>query len=341
MPHHPKPFFRNSRGLWYVQIRGRQVNLGPLRDVAFQKYHELMVAPEPPPELPSQAVLTLVDEFLSWCQKHREARTYDWYKERCQSFINTIAPTMTAYELKPFHVQRWVDGKDTWSSGMKRGAIMAIQRAFNWAVKLGYIDKSPIARMEKPTAGRRELVITPEFYASILKHVRDEPFRNLITVAWETGARPQELLVIQARHLDLAAGRIIFSQSEAKGKRRARVIYLTPHCIEIFSKLVRRFPEGSLLRNGNGRPWTRFAVNCRFCHLKKVLKIKVCLYTFRHSFCQRALKGGVDPITLANLMGHSDTSMIARVYSHLSQDTAFLRASLMKTEVAGGEASAA
>ena len=47
MPHFPKPFFRPSRGLWYVQIRGKQINLGPDQDAAFQRYHDLMRQPKP------------------------------------------------------------------------------------------------------------------------------------------------------------------------------------------------------------------------------------------------------------------------------------------------------
>jgi hypothetical protein len=42
VPHHPKPFFRSDRRLWYVQLDGRQVNLGPDREAAFDRYHELM-----------------------------------------------------------------------------------------------------------------------------------------------------------------------------------------------------------------------------------------------------------------------------------------------------------
>ena len=41
MPHYPKPFFRESRQLWYVQLNGRQINLGPNRDAAFTRYHDL------------------------------------------------------------------------------------------------------------------------------------------------------------------------------------------------------------------------------------------------------------------------------------------------------------
>jgi hypothetical protein len=40
MPLFRKPFFRASRGLWYLEIvRGKQVNLGRDRDAAFARYH--------------------------------------------------------------------------------------------------------------------------------------------------------------------------------------------------------------------------------------------------------------------------------------------------------------
>ncbi len=37
MPHFPKPFHRLSRDLWYVQVDGRQVNLGRDRAAAFRR----------------------------------------------------------------------------------------------------------------------------------------------------------------------------------------------------------------------------------------------------------------------------------------------------------------
>jgi integrase len=49
------------------------------------------------------------------------------------------------------------------------------------------------------------------------------------------------------------------------------------------------------------------------------------LGAFRHSFGDRALKRGVDPITVANLMGHRNLAMLANTYSHLNQDPEYLR----------------
>ena len=42
MPHFPKPYFLSCRGIWKVQIKGKQHNLGPERDDAFRRYHALM-----------------------------------------------------------------------------------------------------------------------------------------------------------------------------------------------------------------------------------------------------------------------------------------------------------
>jgi hypothetical protein len=42
MPHFPKPFYRSARGAWFVQIGARQIKLDSDREVAFQRYHELM-----------------------------------------------------------------------------------------------------------------------------------------------------------------------------------------------------------------------------------------------------------------------------------------------------------
>ena len=41
----PKPWFRPSRGLWYVTLNGVQHNLGPDKDAAFAQYRQLLGQP--------------------------------------------------------------------------------------------------------------------------------------------------------------------------------------------------------------------------------------------------------------------------------------------------------
>ena len=49
------------------------------------------------------------------------------------------------------------------------------------------------------------------------------------------------------------------------------------------------------------------------------------LYTLRHSWATNALRKGVDPLTVAILMGHKDPSMLARVYQHLAHSPEHMR----------------
>jgi len=78
MPHFPKPYFRKGRGLWYVQIDGRQINLGPDRDDAFQHYHRLMGEPRQR-HVASGSLAGVIDAFLEWVDRNRSPATYEWY----------------------------------------------------------------------------------------------------------------------------------------------------------------------------------------------------------------------------------------------------------------------
>lgn len=324
MPRFPKPWFRTERGAWFLQLDGKQHNLGPDRDAAFARYHELMAKPRKR-QLASETVPAIIDLFLDWCEKNRATRTYDWYQVRCQAFIDTISPDLRVSELRPFHLQTWIDAHSEWAPGNKRNACRAIQRAMNWAEKQGYIDRSPIAHFEKPPQGKREQVVTQKEFDAILAETRDREFRDLLITTWETGSRPQETLRVEARHVDLAHERWFFPASESKTKRFPRVVYLSKEALEITKRLVLTYPHGPLFRNTRGRPWTTDAVNCRFATLHEKLGTRYCLYVLRHSWATKALQNGVDPITVAVLMGHADPSMLAKTYQHLSQDPVYLR----------------
>ncbi len=383
MAHFPKPFFRGARGLWYVQVAGRQVNLGPDRDAAFRVYHELMARPPEARKPPAgDAVVVILDSYLDWCQKHRAVRTFDWYRDYLQSFAESIPRDLTVDGLKPFHVQQWVDAQPGWRRG-KRGAITAVQRAFNWATKMGLIASSPIRHIEKPAPGRRDVVISPEEFGWILGHVKDREFRDLLVVCWETGCRPQEILTVEARHADLAGGRWVFKPAEAKGKKRHRVVYLNERAAEITRELTTRHTAGPLFRNTDGRVWHPYALNCRFARLRlahgrmrieqlgllppKLKRLDAagrlvpetraaheqavrlrrerieelarehgtrwCLYHFRHSFATRLLESGTDALTVSALLGHTDGTMLAKVYCHVSKNEAYLRDAVREASV--------
>jgi integrase len=336
MPHFPKPFFRPKKQRWYVQLDCKHVNLGPDENEAFRRYHEIMAARKQPipivPPSDDPLLIEVLDAFLDWCMKHRELRTFESYQERIQSFLRSLQDKqLFVRDLRPFHLQNWVDSHPAWNSGMKRGRMQGVQRALNWAVKQGRIDKSPIAFVEKPPPGKRENVVDFPTYQRMLTLTATQEFRDLLTVSWETGCRPQEIWRVERRHLDIAAKRWVFPQNESKGKRKIRIVYLTDTALAICVRLAAKHPAGPLFRNSDGAAWTRFAVSLVFGRMVKHLGKKYALVDFRHSFTTRSLKAGVDPVTLSFLLGHADTSMLARTYAHLDQEIGHLREALDKS----------
>ena len=79
LPHFPKPFFKAGRGVWYVEINRKQINLGPDQQEAFRQYHQLMAQPQEQP-VNSEYLAAIIDTFLEWVERHRSPDTYEWYR---------------------------------------------------------------------------------------------------------------------------------------------------------------------------------------------------------------------------------------------------------------------
>jgi hypothetical protein len=109
MSRQPKPWFRKDRNCWQVTINGRRHNLGPEKKAAFNQFHELMLRPKETFQPVSNLLVpSLADDYLEWLQNNRSEPTYEWYRYRLERFCQ-LYPTLAVADLKPFHVQRWVD----------------------------------------------------------------------------------------------------------------------------------------------------------------------------------------------------------------------------------------
>lgn len=341
MAHAPKPFYRTARSAFYVQLGKKQIKLidGPddaaTEKAAWQEFHRLMAAPAVAPGRPAVTasgltVAEVFEKYLDWCEKHRSPRTYEWTKKHVQAFCDRLltARTMPASQLRPFHLIEWVDGMPTWGPNQKRGAIVAVQRPFNWAAKLGYIDASPVRGVEKPKAKRREQYVSPKDFARLLAQYKEgDPFRDLLVFSWETGCRPQEARQLEPRHLVEKFRRFDIPPAEAKGKKRWRVIRLNDAAWQIVQKRLASC-NTKVFENEDGNPWTVDSVNCRFQRLKRSRGLAAFAYALRHGFCQRKLEEGHDHLTVAELMGHANGAMVATVYSHMNRADDHLRKAL-------------
>lgn len=273
----------------------------------------------------------LSGKYLDWCFNHQAERTYAWYK----NYIDMACAYQSmgdtpAYDLKPYQVQEWIDshGKD-WGSTYRGGAVVALKRVFNWAEEMGHGEGNPIKKLKKPTAQRRLSYAKQDGVESFLADIDpSDSFRDFLTFMWACGCRPQEARHIEARHVQLPGGRIVFPAIESKGKREPRKILLNKTTSPIIERLLAKYPEGKLFRDSRGNAWSKYAVCERMAALSKRCGVKMTSYDLRHGYITKKIKAGVNHMVIAPAVGHTDGSMIGRVYSHVSQEEAHMRAAL-------------
>ena len=158
MARRAKPWFRKARGAWFVTVEGVQHNLGAEKKEAFERFYQLMRQPQRR-VVSSQALVAVVDAFLDWVKINRSADTFEWYRYRLQRFCQRY-PDLRTTDLKPFHVQQWVDSYPDLGRTSRRNYLRSVKRCCKWAVQQGYLSANPVEHLEVPTADRRERRVT-------------------------------------------------------------------------------------------------------------------------------------------------------------------------------------
>ena len=269
MPKFPKPFFRRDRGRdrgWFVQIGKQQIKLagGPenknTEAAASKRYHEVMTeagrdkSAKPTADLDALTVAEVFDKYLRLGTEASQAahlRVVSRSHPELRGLAQRRGQNAGAIPEAIPHYRVGRHSTPDWSNAYRRGAIVAIQRPFNWAEELGYISGSPVKKIKKPQPQRRDTHIGPDEFTEIVAHYPEgDPFRDLILFAWTSGCRPQEAGQIEARHVDLETECIIIPKEEAKGKRRVRIIHLHGPALEIVTRLLAMRPRQTVRQRG-------------------------------------------------------------------------------------------
>jgi integrase/recombinase XerC len=150
----------------------------------------------------------------------------------------------------------------------------------------------------------------------------------------DTGCRPGEVARVTAADANPDLGVWVLAKHKtAKKTGKPRVIFLTPAMVDLTRRLMAAHPDGPLFRGPRGaKPFTRNGIRCRFRRLRAKLPhlTHFTAYSIRHTYCTTALVNGVGVAQVAELMGHSDTSMVSRVYGHPSGQLDHMREAARK-----------
>lgn len=329
----PKPWKRSQNGSWYIELDGKQINLGKDKQVAMERYHQLMSARRLGKDVAHVTVRQVLDAYWGWYKKTHAESTVNHRTPVLQSFAKSVSAKLRARDLRGHHVQSWLDKEFPDNGPSTLGTYIAtIKAAMNWAVAQGYLESNPIAKMPKPRPKMRQEFVPADLWPKVLELATDQEFRDFLTVMLSAGCRPQEIVRFEARHFD--GTRIVLELENSKGQKRNRVVYLPDDALGIVQRLAKEFPEGKLFKNRKGKPWDKNSITSRFRRLKTLLGMpKLCATTLRHSFAHHRLTSGQDALTVATLMGHADTKMISQRYGHLSANSSYLKAAANQVKI--------
>lgn len=320
-----KPFFHKHKNAWYLQQGKKQVRLAESREDAFAAWHKMATGTSIRADV---SVRNLYEDFLRDVEANASPKTVEWYRHFLGKFVAETIGEHDAESVIPNAVTSYMNRQKGWGQNSRHNFARAAKRLFKWGFDQGLLKTNPLQRMAKPSPVVREDFVTDDQFRDITDKVRG-PLKSLVVLAWETGMRPQELFMLEARHVQ--GDRIVIPQSESKGKRLARVIYLgTETSRELIGHLVSESPKGKILKNSRGTPWNKTSVKCAFARLFKATGIKTHLGAFRKGYCTKGLKNGVDTVTMSHLMGHASTAMVSRVYAKVHHDPQHMLAAAAK-----------
>lgn len=210
--------------------------------------------------------------------------------------------------------------------------LRAVRGFLGWCQKEG---EAVAARPALPRLPRRTLdVLDREEIARLETAAPTERDRLIIRILGDCGLRAAELCQLTVDDV-VRHDRQAFLRVHGKGERD-RLVPLPPALLRRLDRYVKGTRPAAatsprlfvaLRRGPSGGypPLTPSGVLqlVRSAALRDGISKPVYTHLLRHSFITNALRGGMNPMMVAQVAGHTSLRMIERVYSHLDQADAY------------------
>lgn len=339
-----KPYWINRLKCWYVKdSRGRHVRLDPDKDVAFDLWHEMIALARFQGD---QATVTgLLDNFIDEIEPTLSRARYAALVRYASLFASDYGKQLVS-SITPAMVLRWLDSekalgeekKVLWSNSSKRHAAALLKRAWKWAHNQGHIRVNTLHSLKLPEPEYRDRGIDFATHQRLVEHCRENmqarPFA-LYLIASRCGARPQQIRDVTAANVIKVGTQLVWAFKKHKTQKKTGkplVVYISP-CLQTLTRILMASRRtGTLFRNSNGDPWKKDTVAQRMERLRARLKLPegTVVYLYRHAMATDALRAGLSTAVVAQLLGHTDTRMVSKVYGHLDQHAMHLIESAAK-----------
>ena len=276
-----------------------------------------------------------------WCDKwlvgvKQDKVSAEWYRELDKIAKSIIVPsigTLTVAEVKPLHVRGILTHYKGYSRSYQKKILNVLNGMFDEARRNDMITKNPCVDIDlpqaKPPTKRRSITDTErEHILSVAEYHHGGLFVKIMLYC---GLRPSEVARLQWK--DFKNGKLHITKSKTRAGIRAVPV---PEVLE----LAGGDPFQFICTNENQNPMTQKNIENMWKSFKRELNISMgcktyqnalvppfplasdlTLYCLRHTYCTDLQKAGVPITTAMYLMGHSNISITAEIYTHQDEAT--------------------
>jgi integrase len=348
-PYPDFPLFAHAAGKWCKKIRGRFVYFGQWDDpdAALAKYLDqkdaLHAGRTPRPEPDALTVKEAVNVFLDE-KEHRVAsgelsqRTWDEYKEACDTIIAAFGKTRLVLDLRPddFAALRRRMAKG-WGPARLGKMITCVRCVFKFAYDSDLLDR-PIRygpSFKKPSKKTMRLHRAQKglqlYKADEIRRIiaaADQPLKTMILLGINAGLGNTDCARLPLAALDIETGWLDYPRPKTGIARRC---WLWPQTLEAIKEALAERPDPKHAANAGlvfitkyGNPWND---DSTVTHEMRKLLDKLGMnghrnfYTLRHTFRTVADESKDQP-AVDHIMGHARDDM-ASVYRERIDDARF------------------
>lgn len=313
-----------------------------LKEVLRDKEDGLTIAPH------NFTVADAVNDWLKYGLSGRAASTVQKCTHLCNGHVIPALGARKLRDLSATDVDRWLGEKaKRLSTRTVRELHACLNRSVNRAMARDRVKRNVVilCGIPKGRDGRPSKSLTLNQAKAVLKAAEASKLRAYIVVSLLTGARTEEMRALRWDHVDLAGKpeanppappsiqvwRSVRIGGDTKTRKSRRTLALPTRCVQVleWQRLAlesardaagnRWHEKGVVFASSTGEELDAANVRRAFRRVAKLAGLNENEWTpreMRHSFVSVLSDSGMTIQQIADLVGHSGTSVTEKVYRH-------------------------
>ena len=278
--------------------------------------------------LPTLAAAFLLDRKAQNLTK----KTLEFYRANLQIFINwcDTQAVKTIEQITPELLRAFFVAMT--EKGHKAGGVHAFYRTVRVFIRWYILEfeplewRDPLRKVKPPKVDIEPLEPVPlETIRALLDTCKrgkftDERDKSILLFLLDSGVRAGELLALDKTDVDILTGDVLIRKSKSRKPRTVFIGRQARRALRAYLKL-REDMARALWVTDEGERLRMAGLRQVMVRRSKRAGVRVpSLHSFRRSFALAMKRAGVDLLTIARLLGHSDLSLLERYIKQTGED---------------------